>query len=693
MLLLFAILFEELNAFWLLPCLVFGFSCAWFLYQKSAFLSQNLKWFLFFFRGLLISLLAFLLLSPLIKSTKYRLEKPLVIIAQDASSSVNSTNNKSNEKAYPQEIRKLANQLSADFEVKILNFGDDVKPGFDFTQQAKTTNISKVFSYVDQQYGNRNIGALILASDGIINRGANPIINIKTLKYPIYSIALGDTIPKKDVLISAVNYNKLVYLGSDHQIEIHLSANKSKGLKSNLRIKTSDGQSQSIAFDINQNDWQKTFAVKLQTLKKGMQKISISIDGISGELSNQNNQQTIFVEVLDGREKVLIMADAPHPDVSALKQAIESNKNYEVKLAFADAIPTNTEDYGLIVFHALPTLSHPIAALLKQTSSHARWFVIGANSDVSALSKQQNLLNITANNLSQEYFAALNKDFYAFSLSDNVKNMVANAAPLIAPFGKYSLKGAGVVLFHQKIGNALKSNPLLSFENDGGIKTAILTGEGFWRWRLQDFEINENHEAFDELITKTVQYLSAKDDKRKFRVYPAKNSFLANENIILHAELYDDAYALVNEPEVSVEIKSEEGKKFSYMFSKQDKVYQLDAGILPPGAYNFIAKTQLGAKKYQAQGQFLIEDLNIELMKTTADHQLLYNLSALGGGALVYPNEIRNLEKLITDNEEIKTISFSENSYDELINLKWFFALLIVLLASEWFLRKRNGEI
>ena len=692
MLLLFTILFEELNSLWLIPCFIFGFFCAWFLYPKNTLLAKNIKWFLFSFRGLLLSLLAFLLLSPLLKSTNYRLEKPLIIIAQDASSSINTANNM-DKLAYHQSLQELERQLSSKFEVKVLNFGDQINLGFNFKQQAKTTDISKVFSYAKEQYSNRNIGALILASDGIINRGANPIVNIKTLKYPVYSIALGDAIPKKDILISSVNFNKLVYLGNDHQIEIHLSGYKSKDIKSNLRIKTNDGQSLLQAINISQNNWEKTFTINLKTLKKGIQKIGISVDPINGELSNQNNQQTIFVEVLDDREKVLILADAPHPDISALKQALEINKNYEVKIAFADPFPANTKDYGLIIFHALPSFNHPIREILNQSASQARWFIVGANSDVSALNKQQNFLNIASNNVSQEYFASVNKNFYAFTLSDDVKNMLTNAAPLIAPFGNYSMKGAGIVLLNQKVGNTSSNAPLLCFGIDRGIKTAILSGEGIWRWRLQEYESKENHLGFDDFISKTVQYLSVKEDKRKFRVYPDKNNFLVNEPILLSAELYDDAYHLVNEPETSIEIKSEEGKKYSFLFSKSDKAYQLDAGFLPSGLYTFFAKTQLGNQKYQAQGQFLIEDLNLELTKTTADHQLLYNMAKQSGGALVYPKEIKNIVQLIDNNEQVKTISYSENSYDDLINLKWFFALLMLLISFEWFLRKRNGEI
>jgi hypothetical protein len=233
---------------------------------------------------------------------------------------------------------------------------------------------------------------------------------------------------------------------------------------------------------------------------------------------------------------------------------------------------------------------------------------------------------------------------------------------------------------------------LLSFGNEGGVKTALLTGEGIWRWRIEDFEKNENHDAVDELITKSVQYLSSKEDKRKFRVYASKNRFVENEHVLLNAELYNDAYELNNEPDVSINIKSE-GKTYSFLFSKVGKAYQLDAGFLPSGAYSFDAKTQFGNRVYNANGQFLVEELNVELMQTTANHQLLYNLSAQSGGKMIYPLAINKLRDDIAKNEKVKTISFEEKSYENFINLKWVFAVLMGLLSLEWFLRKRNGAI
>jgi hypothetical protein len=693
--LLFSLLFNDLSAWWLIPCLFLGFGLAFIFYQKSTLADKNLKWSLFSLRGILISLLAFLLLSPLVKLTQKQLEKPLIIIAQDASASIkNATHDPFDSVAYHRDLENLAKSLGDNIEVKVLNFGDEVKEGFDFKQTEKQTDFSALLHYIQEQYGDRNIGALILSSDGIINRGANPVNQISQIKYPIYSIALGDTIPKRDLILAQVNYNNLVYLGNDHQLEIEIQANKANGTKSQWVVKTNDGQTQAQYFTVNGDEWQQKFNIHLEARKKGIQKIEVQVVPVKNEFSIQNNRQTIFVNVLDGREKVLILADAPHPDIAALKEAIENNKNYEVKVAFADDLPTNFQDYGLIVFHSLPSINHPITSFLSQTRQKSRWFIVGTNTNISALSQIQGLLNINVSgNAMQDYLSQLHKDFYAFSLSDEAKERLQNLAPLVAPFGNYSLKSAGIVLFNQKVGNVATPAPLLSFGDDRGAKIAILTGEGIWRWRLEDFAKNDNHDAVDELISKSVQYLNAKDDQRKFRVYPTKDRFAENEHIILNAELYNDAYELNNQPDVSIDIQSKSGKKYSYLFSRVGQSYQLDAGFLPSDEYSFSAKAVLGKNSYAAKGEFLIEELNAELMQTTANHQLLYNMAIQSGGKMVMPDQINSLKDLIPKNEKVKTISYEEHSYENIINLKWIFVILMLLLSVEWFLRKRNGAI
>ena len=71
---------------------------------------------------------------------------------------------------------------------------------------------------------------------------------------------------------------------------------------------------------------------------------------IAGELSLANNSQDIFIEVIDGRQKVLIVGSAPHPDMSAFKQAIEANDNYEVEIKLTSNFSVqDIADYNLLI--------------------------------------------------------------------------------------------------------------------------------------------------------------------------------------------------------------------------------------------------------------------------------------------------------------------------------------------------------
>ncbi|HQS04946.1 MAG TPA: hypothetical protein PLT16_04845, partial [Daejeonella sp.] len=85
-------------------------------------------------------------------------------------------------------------------------FAEEIKSGLDVKYDGSLTDISSVFKLIDDQFSNRNIGAVIIGTDGIYNRGSNPQYESKNLKAPIYTIALGDTIAKRDLLISNVNY-------------------------------------------------------------------------------------------------------------------------------------------------------------------------------------------------------------------------------------------------------------------------------------------------------------------------------------------------------------------------------------------------------------------------------------------------------------------------------------------------------
>ncbi|WP_051189553.1 hypothetical protein [Daejeonella oryzae] len=693
--LLFQLQFTGSIFLWLIACIALGIAYAFLLYPLNSKLDKKVKYGLFAIRALVVSVLSFLLFAPLLKTLSKTLEKPLIILVQDNSASIKVSKAPDFDPGkFLKQYKNISEELSKEYEVREFNFDMQVRDGLKAEYNGQLSNISEVFRMINDRYANRNIGAVLIATDGIYNRGSNPLYEIKNLKAPIYTIALGDTIPKKDILIANTNYNNIAYLGNNFQIEVSIEAYQSAGSTSRLSISDDSGVLFSKNITINSAEFRQTIPLNLPAKRKGIQRYQISVSSISGELSLENNKQTIFVEVLDGRQEVLIIANAPHPDVAAIRQSIEINKDYRVKVAFTDDVQNkDIQDAGLVILHQLPSVSNHARRILDQLKSKSLLFILGAQSSSSLFSSSQGVLTIVSSGSSQEARVKIQPDFYGFSLSENLQKKLLDFAPLVVPFGNYAIKGQAVAVLNQKIGNIDTAMPLLLLGNDAERKTGVLAGEGLWRWRLEEFAANGNHDAVNELLGKTVQYLSSRDDKRKFRVYTGKKSFDENEPVVFNAELYNDSYELINTPDVKLSVKSKSGKKYSYLFSRSGNAYLLDAGVLPSGEYTYQGNTTLGSKRHESGGQFVVSRQQTELQQTTANHQLLYSLAKQGGGSMIFPDELSQIPTLLKSNENVKTISYEGRKYEEMINLKIIFFLIICLLSIEWFSRKRNGEI
>jgi len=693
--LLFQIQFTSVSYLWLLACLGLGIGYALLLYKQSVHLHKKLRYFLFALRAIAIALIAFLLFSPLVKTVNRTVEKPLIILAQDNSASILLSQTKDfNWQRYNDQLKKLEKELSADYELRTFNFAEGIKSGLDGKYDGSLTDISSLFKLIDDQFSSRNIGAVIMGTDGIYNRGSNPLYVSKNIKAPIYTIALGDTIAKRDLLISNVNYNNIAYLGNQFQIGLSIEAYQSLGSNSMLTVSSGSVVLISKPISINSNEFRQTITLNLPAEKKGVQSYTIKLAALTNELSLINNTQTIFVDVIDGRKNILIIANAPHPDISAIRQSIEINKNYSVKVRMVqEATPAEIAEAGLLILHQLPSVSNNASDLLKLGAARPILYVLGAQSNIPAFSASQSLITLNSSGMMQEATAAVKTDFYAFTLSESSRLKISNFGPLLTPFGNYGLKGPSSGLMNQQIGKLPTEKPLLLFGEDVQRRIAVLAGEGIWRWRLEDFQENANHEATDELITKTVQYLLSADDKRKFRVYTSKNTFDENEHVILNAELYNDAFELINTPDVNISLKNKNGKSYSFVFSRTLNSYQLDAGELIAGEYNFTAGTALGKVKHQAEGKFIISRQDSEYRQSIANHQLLFAIANQNGGKMLFPAQINELPAMIRANEQVKSISYENPKYTELIDLKILFFIILALISLEWLSRKRNGEI
>ena len=690
--------FAGTSILYFLGCVALAVLYAWLLYQGDKNLSKKMRYCLAVLRIIGVTAIAWLLFAPLIKTLNYTLDKPIIIIGQDNSLSIGQIKAAGfDQKSYEKHLKNLQDKLSDQYEVKTYHFSDRVKEGLDFKNQGKLTDAASFFQKIKNEYANRNVGAIVLATDGIFNHGENPLYRINQINAPVYTIALGDSIPKRDVLISNINYNNIVYLDDDFTIEVQVQAFQSEGENTILSVSQNGSKIQQLNVAINGNSFVKTIPVKIHAGKIGVQKYTIQLGVLSNEITTKNNTQTFYVEVIDGRQKVLLAAVAPHPDLGVIKEAIAQNKHYDAKLALADDLNTvDPSKYDLIVLYQLPDAQNISASFLKKLNSIKKpiWYILGANSGISSFNKIQNQVNLSSSNGQvQEIYPTLVKDFTSFNLNEADRQIFAAFDPLLSLFGRLTVNANVASVFNQRIGQINTQQPLWFFTNDNGLKAGYLMGEGLWRWKLSEAKNEVNTSGLSDLISKTIQYLSVKDDKQRFKVFTSKSAYDENETIQFNATLYNDSYQAVNDPEVTLQVKNEAGKIFNYTFSKTENAYQLDAGTMPAGNYSYLSSTSMGGKRFVASGSFYINAVIAEYQQTTANHQLLNTISKQSNGKLFMPADLLKIADEILKNENIKTISYEDRKYDELINMKWLFALILAMLSMEWFLRKRNGAL
>lgn len=673
-------------------CMLLGVIYAFILYRKEEKLKEVKSWLVKLMataRFLLISILAFLLLSPFIKTLFNKVEKPVIIIAQDNSSSIllnkDSTFYKNE---YLQKLANLKTKLEENYEVKTYTFGEQLTEGLAVKYKQKTTDLSSTFNEITNKFYNKNVGALILASDGIFNQGANPVFN-SGIEFPIYTIAMGDTSLQRDIILQEVLHNKITFLGNQFPIEVAASAYQCDGNVTKLTVTHNGKQLFEKSYNINSAKFSIEENLLLEADKVGVQHYKISLTTIKNEISTVNNVKDIYIEVLDGRQNILILANAPHPDVKALKLSIENNENYKVTSELIKNFDDHIKPYSLVIIHQVASNNAAIQKLLASNVSVL--MVLGNQTNINQFNQLNVGLSISnPRNKFNEITPAYEPNFPLFTISENTAKMMKQTTPVIAPFGTYQLKQEGYVLLNQKIGSVVTDNPLLVFFQQNGKKVGVFTAEGFWRWRMQDFLQNKTHANFNELINKTVQFLSVKEDKSKFRII-TQNNYFENEEIFFNAELYNESYELVNDSEIKIDIEDENGAKYNFVFNRTSIAYLLNAGLLPTGFYKYQAKVKFGTKDYSEKGQFQIKPLLLEANNTVANHQLMQNIAEKFGGQLFFPKQTDKIADVIMANDNIASVIYEEHDLKELINLKWIFFVLILLLSIEWFLRKHNG--
>ncbi len=685
------------SLWWLLPIVSISamFSALLYFKNNKDDFPNWLRILLFSIRFIIFTTLGVFLLSPMLKSWKTEVEKPIIVVAIDNSQSMIMVGD-SNSCATDNKvlISDIIEGLKDKFAVDIFAFGSEVRPSYRPDFKDKYTDFSQCILEIKNKYQYRNIGAMVVVTDGIINRGSNYIYSASGLPFPVYTIGVGDSITHADLSITRVLYNNKVFIDNIFPIEVNVMAKNRKNTDVKVSLYQDNKLISSTIKKVYSDNQLLKALFKVKAKESGLHSYRVVVNSFENEVNTINNVKVVNIDIVGDKKKVIMLYAAPSPDIAALKQVFENSEEFEVENKFIKDFKGHLKDYNLVIFYQFPYANRESFNLVKQAKNDGIPFLItlGTKTDVNYFNSLKLGVNLRAKeNYILESTAILNKDFSDFIITKTIKEQIAEFPPLFVPFGQYTYSNYFKPIVYQKLGSVGTRYPLIGISEQNAYRNAFIFGEGLWKWRLMDFQRNKRHKVFDNFIMKLIRYISINKSFRKFDIQYHRR-VNQTEPIEFFATFLNDNYEKVNDAEIQMIIRNANGEEFPFAFSKYGEGFKLNAGQFPQGIYSFVAKLNYNGKYFESKGDFVVDAIQLEAVNLQANFNDLRLLSSKTGGAFYTATTKDKLTNDLLNRNDIVDVQKQYLKFKELIKIPWIWFVIIFLIALEWFLRKQMGS-
>lgn len=671
---------------YIIIAIIISILLAVFMYGYKTKFSKSTKWIYGSLRFVTIFSVLLLLINPVFKTETFSIIKPKLPILIDNSESISELNQSLNVSDFVASL-KSNKDLNEKFELSFYTFGNEFKINDSLTFNEKNTNISEALSLINQLFKDE-VAPTILVTDGNQTLGDNYEFSSINFKNRIYPLVIGDSIKYLDLKIEQLNANRYAFLRNNFPVEIILVYQGSKNITTQFEVKkgTTTVYKENIVF--TKNDKTKILKFTLPASSVGFQKYTAQINPITEEKNKINNSKQFAVEVIDQSTNVLIVSDIVHPDIGAIKRAIESNEQRKVTIKKPFEALSILNDHQLIILYQPNPSFTNIYSKINKLNKNTLVFT-GQQTDWYFLNNIQDNYKKEVTNQSENIVGILNKNYGAFVINDID---FSEYRPLKTLFGSLEIEVPYDNLLGQSIDGFETETSLLATTELNGSRNAIFDGEGIWKWRAQSFIESKDYNEFDNFFGKVIQYLAS--NKRRSRLEVSyENFYYNNKSIRISAQYFDKNFVFNSNANISILITNSDSKQsFEYPLLLKRNFYEIDLNNLKAGEYVF--KVSVNDEiKLTRNGAFTILDFNVEQQFLNPDVTKLSRVATNTKGKNFFISDSFLLIDTLIKDDNFKQVEISKEKIEPLIEWIYLLGLIILSLSIEWFLRKYNGLI
>ena len=646
-------------------------------------LAYRLRILSFIFHFLAVGVLTFLLLSPYIQKTELISSPHKVKFLVDASNSAEFAEDEPFVKKLVEDVKEY---FGDSFEFEEIYFSDGLHDNRKTTSR-RQTDINHSIEEALRFHGT-STDAFILVSDGIHNANSNPYTVLSDK--PIYTSGTGSKKRIYDFQIVQVRHPKVASIGDEVEVLVDCQANLPKGTQvtANIFSNASDFSISSKFFIEGDGPLDTTLSFSLLPETDGLQEFSIQATSDSKELTRANNSASWFIDVKDSKQKILLCAAGPHPDIRPIRNALSEFKTLEVDLHFMKDGPPDTKGYDAIVWHNLPDKRSPVDLL--KTRNIPQLHMVGAATSVDYVDAKIKGLSFPNNS-----WMALRKIIFQPA-----------SIPLIFPVDlmqrfeempklRYP---SGVVHSSLSTSYAMLTeadgDPVLINLSDDKKRKFVLIGEGWWTWYMAEHKKFGNAEAFNALFQQLVNELVQDFSRDRLWLTASPSQPYTFDEVVFSLKGLNAEYEEVIPQDIVLKIKSTEGSWDSTLtnFSMSDDGLSSEPLTLDKGSYIVSAKARVANSSQTATLGLVVADDVREYNTTQRDTGLLQYIADVTGGSY---NDIKDSETLVASlSRWIQENPKDQSTLTESLRINNIFWLCIALglLGIEWVLRKYAGS-
>ncbi|MBS3764327.1 MAG: hypothetical protein KGZ25_13600, partial [Planctomycetes bacterium] len=335
--------------------LAVGLLCYVFYRRKKERIPPRVFKLLVLLRSLAVLVIALFLLKPVIRYSRTEKENTIALVLLDISESMgikDAAEGKTRLKAAMDALGedKLLEKLQEKQKVHTYTFGSFVteienpdqfvkKSGLPESEEAhKATAIGEAIKETVSRIGESAISGLILLSDGINTKGADPQDVARFLGVPVYTLLAGGKMVEQgefvDLGIASVPRDLEFIVDNKATIQIRVSnhglgrfTEAERKLPLELKQKGENLASKHILFPAS--DGMREVEISYTPEKTGLYELELSFPVLEGETIEKNNKRTFTVRIIDPKIPTLLVEGTVRQEYKFLRHVLESDPNVE----------------------------------------------------------------------------------------------------------------------------------------------------------------------------------------------------------------------------------------------------------------------------------------------------------------------------------------------------------------------------